>query len=141
MQPSLKIFSITPLIDNFNCYRCITYAPHWIDFLGIQFEVLLGQLQRSGRHQFQIRPASDKLEDGLEGVQSQSVASVIGHMTHKHIDLQKNRGDQSILDFEIWEEYIGFTMCYFFFKSVPKNFPRSDPIFTRLPIFSGSKFC
>lgn len=72
-----------------------TYRPDRILLLGIDFEVLVGELSRWQVEQLQIGPALNKLEKRMEGIDGQAVVGIVRLMCHEHVDrLGDQRGEQ-----------------------------------------------
>lgn len=64
-----------------------THPPNWIPLIGEDMEVLLAQLQRGNSAQAEVGPTLDKLDDRLEGVESQAVISIVAEVSHEDADL------------------------------------------------------
>ena len=75
-------------------------APNSLLLIGEQFEIRACKLRRGLSHQVDVCVASDKAEQGLEGVGGESVAAVVRHVSHEDGDgVGEHSGEQlSALD-------------------------------------------
>jgi len=65
-----------------------TYPPNWIRFARKLFEIIFGQLQWGSRGEPDVSPTLHEFYHRFERIQAQSVVTVIGHVSHKNINLK-----------------------------------------------------
>lgn len=64
-----------------------TYAPERLLFLRIQLKVFLGSGDRRKRLQLQVGVGVNELKRVFERVGGQSVAAIVGHVSHEDVHL------------------------------------------------------
>jgi len=65
-------------------------VPHGIRLVGVKLEVEAGKFERRSSEQPKVCPATNKLCDGFERVQCETIVAVVGHMSHEHGHLDKH---------------------------------------------------
>lgn len=64
------------------------HLPDRIPFFRKDLEVFLSQLHGGQRLQLQVGPCLEELHQVLEGVQTQTVVSIVGQVCHENADLE-----------------------------------------------------
>jgi len=78
-----------------------THMPDGVSLVWVKLEVVVSNFQRWPSEQPQVGPATNELGDCLECVQRKTVVAVVGHVSHKHRNLDTPMHTQTHLHREI----------------------------------------